>query len=586
MEFKYLIILCCLTFAVFLIFKEFTRDDKSRLWWRIFASTIMVASFALLIIPITYTTKKDEPAHELNLVTEGASADTISTLKAPLYTQDSNLVRKRERVKVTYLADLAYHLKTHPAVKRINIYGYGLALQDLKSLKGYQVSFHPAALPTGVKSVSWQKQLSMSETLTVQGTIHNPTKRDVKLKLYGMGTGLDSLLVRANTSPNFSFSIQPKQTGKAIFSLITFQDNDTLSVDPIPFEVAAKKPFSVLILASFPDFEYKFLKQWLYENGNPLVFRSQISKDKYSTHFLNRKSVNVNRLNQALLKSIDLTVIDEVELAAISASEKTSIYAAVNNGMGLIIRAAKANTYEATSSTANAVTLKSSDQVKFNNLPFPQTLFLKTRANEQALITDIGGRTVVGSRLTGMGKILTTTLASTYQWQLAGNKNDYAKFWSHIFAKALKKEIATQSFEILPKWPTVNQQSTIKINLSDNKPPILSIDSISISPRQNMELPFSWDGYYWPLNSGWSVLSVNKQLANIYIYSQSDWKGAKAFEKLNTTANFAASYPVSELKDTKIEYLATEQVNKWWYFIIFMVATSFLWYEQRFLANK
>ncbi|HTM98456.1 MAG TPA: hypothetical protein VL088_06935 [Pedobacter sp.] len=585
MESKYFIVFFCLAFVAFLIFQEIRRNDKSRLTWRIIASMVMVASFALLIFPISYTIKKEEPIHELNLLTEGASLDTVLALKTTVYTKDSSLFFARKKLKINYMADLAYHLKVNPAIKKINVYGYGLDDQDLKALKDYQVSFHPALIPSGVLSASWQKNLAITEALTIQGSYHNATKDELKLKLYGMGEDLDSLTVKPETRLDFSLSTEPKQIGRAVFNLVALRDKDTISVDPVPFEVTGKQPISVLMLASFPDFEYKFLKQWLYENQYLVAFRTQISKDKYSTDFLNRKPTNINRLTQALFKDIDLVVIDEAELSAISKADKTSIYNAVNNGMGLIVRSSKANTYEAISPNANALSLKA-DLLKFTNLPFPQTLFLKVAANEQPLITDAVGKTVVGRKLSGMGKILRTTLASTYQWQLAGNKHDYARFWSLIFEKTLRKEIAAQSFEIVPRWPSVGEKSTVKVSLSAYKVPSITIDSISVSPRQNMELPFLWDGYFWPVKSGWSALSINQKTTSIYFYNKTDWKAAKSFDKLNNTTNFEANQNQQVLKANKIAYLSTEEISKWWFLAIFMISISFLWYEQRFLASK
>jgi hypothetical protein len=576
MEFKYLIIACCFAFTIFLVFKELKRNDKSRVAWRITASILMVLSFALLIIPISYTIEKEEPINELNLLTEGTTTTVASSLKARSYTLDSALQ------KANFLPDLAYHLKAHPNIKQINVYGYGLADQDLDKLKDYHISFHPTATPAGIITANWPKKLSSSTMLTVQGIYHNPTTKPIALKLYGMGMVLDSVTIKAQAKVNFAFSTQPKQTGNAIFKLIALQSNDTLSVDPVPFEVADKQPTKVLILASFPDFEYKFLKQWLYAHKYPVVFRSRISKDKYTTDFLNTQPVNVNQLTRTLLKGIDLLVVDEDELAV----NKALIYNAVNNGMGLLIRSAKTNTYKSPSPTASAVSIKSADNIKFNNLPFQQTLFLKSNLNEQQLITDGTGKVLVASKLVGMGKVLNTTLAATYQWQLAGNQADYTRYWSLIFNKALRKEIAIQSFEIAQKWPSVNEKLRVSATVSDDKAPLVSVDSVRLSLRQNMELPFLWDGNFWPTKSGWSVLSIDKNIGQFYTYAKEEWRAAKSFEKLTHTAQFEAKQSSKKFTADKISYSSTEEVSKWWFLLVFGLMISFLWYEQRFLAAK
>ncbi|TCC87067.1 hypothetical protein EZ428_22995 [Pedobacter frigiditerrae] len=595
MEFNLIIILVCSSFAGFLIFKEFKRNDKSKLIWRLVASVLMVACFALIIIPISYLVKKQEPAGVLNLLTAGTALDTIATIKETKYDLDSTLFPIRKNQKINHLADLAYYLKEHPTVKRINIYGYGLGENELKTLKDKQVSFHPSNVPSGVISASWQKKLKATESLKVEGVYYNGTKATVKLKLYGMGTSLDSVSVKPHAEFNFSFVNQPKQVGKAVFNLIALEGNDTLSVEPVPFEVELKQPIHILILASFPDFEYKFLKKWLYENQYAVALRSQISKNKYSTDFLNMKAVNVNQLNQSLLKKMDLVIIDEDELAAIPAADRASIYNAVDNGMGLIVRVTNPkpesstsnfHQYEVPSAIEKPLSLRSSDQLKFSNLSFKQTIFLKPGVNNQALITDETGKIVVNSRLSGMGKILTSTFSSTYQWQLAGKQYDYSSFWSLLFAKSLRKKIESQSFTLVPQFPSVDEKTRLMLNLANGKIPNISIDSVKINPRQNMEIPSEWDGLYWSKNFGWKRLSINQKTENVYFYKKSDWKSAKSFVKLQHTANFVANNSFKATDGVEIEYLAKESMSKWWFFIGFLLTISFLWYEQRFLAKN
>lgn len=559
------------------------------------ATVLMLACFALLIIPISYSVKKKTPAGVLTLLTAGTHLDTIAAIKGAKYDLDSTLFPMRKSQRINHIADLAYYLKGHPTVKTVNIYGYGLSETELKALKDKQISFHPAIRPSGIISASWQKKLKATESLNVQGVYHNSTKETVKLKLYGMGTSLDSVRVKPKAQVQFSFVNRPKQMGRAVYSLIALQGNDTLSVEPVPFEVSIKAPVNVLILASFPDFEYKFLKKWLYENEYAVALRSQISKNKYSTDFLNMKAVNVNQLNQALLKNMDLVVIDEAELAAISANDRASIYNAVANGMGLIIRVANSkpespsqnfNQYEVLSAIEKPLSLRSSGNLKFSDLSFKQTLFLKSGINEHPLITDETGKILVNSRLSGMGKILTSTFLSTYQWELAGKQYDYGNFWSLLFNKSSRKKIENQSVLLAPQFPSVDEKTRLSLSLADDKVPTIVIDSIKISPRQNMEIPSEWDGIYWAKNFGWHRLAINQTTENIYFYKNSDWKDAKNFIKLAHTRNIVADQASEKVIDDEIEFSEIETISKWWFFVGFLLTISFLWYEQRFLVKN
>lgn len=595
MKFNDIVLIICAILALFLVFKEVRRNSKVNLTWRILASLLMVISFALLIVPINYQTIKKQITEELNIITEGTDADTIANIKGDKYDLDSNQFLSQKSLRIKHIEDLAYYLKDHNDIKKVNIYGYGLDGQQLKQLEGYQVAFHPASLPQGVVSASWQKKIRATENLNVEGIYNNTSNAAVKLKLYGLGTDLDSTVINANSKANFSFNNQPKQAGKAIYQLIALKGKDTVTAEKVPFEVVAKQPIQVLILASFPDFEYKFLKNWLYEKQYQVVFRSQISKDKYSSDFLNTTSVDVNRINATLLKKMDVLVMDEDEMSAILPTERISINEAVNNGMGLILRltnpkpnanSPKYGRYEIPSATATALNIGAvKENLKLNELPFPQTLFLEASLNEQILFKSATGKSVVNMQLNGMGKILISSLAATYQWELAGKKTDYAAFWSAMFLEAAKKEVKNQSIELFPQFINVGNKVRVIASLSDTKVPSLFFNDIKLNPKQNMELPFKWDAVFWSTNAGWNVLTVNGVTNNSFIYEEGDWAVLKNADRLRLNSNFS-NRQLNQKVDLKVtEQKVTEEFSKWWFYLIFILAAAYLWYEQRFLAN-
>lgn len=595
MEFKFLVYIICTILALLLIFKELKRQRKANLWWRILASICMVASFAFLIVPITYQSKIAQATAELNLITAGTDLDTIAKIKGEKFDLDSNLFSDTKKLKIKHIEDLSYYLNENKDIKKINIYGYGLDELQLKQLQDYQVSFHPAVIPAGIISASWQKEINATENLTIQGTYNNKSDQDIKLKLYGLGTNLDSTFVKANSKTNFSFNTQPKQTGNAIYQLIAMKGKDTLSTEPIPFEVETKKPIQILILASFPDFEYKFLKNWLYEKQYQVVFRSQISKDKYSSDFLNTKTIDVSRINQNLLKQIDVVVIDEDEMSALSAGERIAINTAVSKGMGLIVRLTNAipnanspkyGRYETPLAATTAFNISAvHENIKFNELPSPQTLFLETTPNEQALFKSSTGKTVVNAQLNGMGKLLISSLSATYQWVLAGKKTDYAMFWSTLLLKAAKAEIKKQTIEFSPQFLTLGTSTRLIAKLSDYKVPSLTFNDIKLNPKQNMELPYQWDALFWPTIAGWNKVTINNATENVFVYQNQDWFALKNNDQLNLNSIFSI-HQLNQKEDLKSTSQNMDQeVSKWWIFVIFLFTAGYLWYEQRFLAN-
>ena len=596
MEFKYTLLLVCFIFVLFLIYKEVKRVNKARLVWRIIASMVMVGAFAALLLPVTYTVKKIETTNALNLITIGATKENISMIKGKSYTLDSAVISAHPNSKVTYLPDLPYYLQSHPEVNNIHIYGYGLEKEELKKLANHVVVFDAVATPSGVVSGNWQPELKATVPLIVQGNYHNENDQPVKLLLFGLGKNLDSLTVKAKTSIDFSFKTIPKQIGKAVYYLTALQGKDTLSKEPVPFIVAKKEEMNLLVLASFPDFEYKFLKKWLYENQYPVALRSRISKNKYSTDFLNRKEINLERIDQTTLKNIHVLIADEEELKALTATERTAIEQQIGNGMGLMIRLIDPkqtnpfksfDRYEIPTSPEKPLPFRlATENTNLSTLPFVQTLFLKTSANDQTIVLDAKGRTVVSTQLRGMGRILGSTVAATYQWQLAGKNTDYTTFWATLLNKASRTVSTAQTIQLVPKFTTVNQRNRLILNTTTAKAPDIEFKKLRLSPRQNMELPFEWDAVFWPSQAGWNQFNINQKTTAVYVYQKSDWLNLQNAEKLKNTLQFVAKQQKKKTALVQNNSLAKKEISKWWFLTFFLLAAFFLWYELRVLENK
>ena len=598
MEFKYIAILVCLILLAFCLFKEITRADKSRLFWRILASVIAVAYFTLLIVPIKYETHLQQNANEIVLLTNGTNPDSISKIKGKKYILGSANTAELKNIKAVPVADLSYFLKANPTFQKLNIYGYGLTDSELKDAAGHEISFHPSAKSTGIISVNWQAKLKATNDLLVQGTYQNAGNKSVKLLLKGLGFSIDSLIINPQSTVPFSFKNKPKQNGKAVYQLITLQGNDTISKEPVPFLVEDQTPMKVLILASFPDFEYKFLKKWLFDNQYPLAFRSQISKNKYSSDFLNMDSLSLNRVNSAALKRFDVLIIDEEELASISVEERASIDQAVNNGMGLLIRISNAKSatalsgrisrYETPAPKEKTLSLNiKNEDFKLTKLPFEQTLFLKASITDQPLITDNTNKILVSSRINGSGKIIISSLSATYNWLLSGNKADYASYWASLISKTARKRAEIQTVEIIPQFPVLNQKIRFIADFKEGgKTPSIMINDIKLSPRQNIELPFQWDAVSWPQNEGWNDLYINQVNQSFYVYKKEDWQLLKNQAKTDLMQQFIENTSRRNNKIAITDQIIQNEISKWWFFAGFLLAASFLWHESRIVKGK
>jgi hypothetical protein len=152
-------------------------------------------------------------------------------------------------------------------------------------LKGQQIIFHPSPVVTGMGSVNWKQQLRKGEVLYVQGTFVNVEASPVTLLLNGFNSIVDSVVIPAQQTKPFLLRTIPKQNGKAVFPIVALRGKDTLEKEPVPVEIVQSNGLKIMILAASPDFENKFLKDWLSQNGYTVVSKTNISTNNLTGPF-------------------------------------------------------------------------------------------------------------------------------------------------------------------------------------------------------------------------------------------------------------------------------------------------------------
>ena len=328
--------------------------------------------------------------------------------------------------------------------------------------------------------------------------------------------------------------------GKAVFQLLALQGKDTLANEPVPFEVSPLAPVKVMIMASFPDFEYKFLKNWLYDNHYPLIFRAQISKEKYSTDFLNMASLPMRGLNRQLLKEVDFLIIDEEMLKAISGAERAAIDQEIVAGLGMLIR---------------------KDSAKVNQAPLE-------------------------TRMQGRGRVLNSTAAATYSWLLDGAHARYAEYWTDLITQGARKKNTPFNLALQPQFSVVGQRTRLLIEQSTvvDRPQV-EVNENKLAVRQNMAIPFQWDAVLWPDTAGWMAVKVGKAIQSFYVYHPEDWQGLRKNNTRIANQEFFADR-LQQKAAVPDMVRAHKTISLWWFYALFLISVGYLWFESRFLRNK
>ncbi|MBC7722846.1 MAG: hypothetical protein H7068_12535 [Pedobacter sp.] len=577
----YIVFVLSSLLLIFLIWKEVIRPLKLRLWWRIIASIIAIICLACLAIDIAYTTNKklNINGKKLLLLTDGYDKDNLTNF----------ITKNQQQVDTVSINQLSQTILKNFAT--LDILGYGLDEADLQLLNNQPINFLPSKILSGIVHINWKRQLHIGENLMVQGTYNNTKNKPATIYLNAFGDNIDSTTIKPLTQQIFQLQTIPKHNIRAVYSVIVTAKKDTLENNPLPFEVQATNPLKVLLLASSPNFENKFLKNWLYENNYAVATRTSVSKGKFEQSFSNIKKIGLDKLSPSILQQFDVLIADADELQAIEKNELSTIKNQVEqNGLGLIVQLDSidnnATFYNKIFPVITATNQdKKETQLQFSNtntsLQIEQPHYIKPQPNTQILVKNITQNSLASMALFGTGKMVATTLNNTYSLVLQNKENNYSQLWTLLLQKVAKKALEEDNWTVNPEMPHINQQTTLSLE-TITAPTFGLVGTTKIYLKQNQDLPFEWNGTYWPLKSGWhTVSSPNNNIKYWYVFNPNDWPNVAASQRVNATKLYALQHSIQIEKIIQPLQALKVVIPKIIFFLLFFLAASFLWLERK-----
>jgi hypothetical protein len=578
-----IVVIASLALLFFLCRKEWLRESKARLLWRLIASVIAVGCLACMALPLTFTQIKTKNGGEIIVATEGGSRDSILSFK------------KNHKPGAVIVEKDIFLSTDKNDYDSIHVFGYGFTKEELLLLNGREIVFHPASIRTGVTAASWKRQLKKGEVLSVQGTYVNESPLPVTLWLNGFNTMLDSVVIPSQQTKPFLLQAVPKQNGKAVFTMIALQGKDTLGKEPLPVEVQQPDAVNVMILAASPDFENKFLKDWLSQNGYAVVAKTNISSNKSDRSLLNAGKVSLDRITSALLDSFDIVVSDEAYLSTLPPSEREAIYRQVNaKGLGLIVKgdtiAAPREWYTRSfhlfqlpgKQPAHLALSFRGSPGKNIVLPVEEPRFIRPQNAMQLLVADSASNTLAAVVAEGSGKVLFTTLGTTYSWLLSGDAVNYYSLWNLLLQKAGRQNRRANSFETLPSRPVQHAPVTIALEALSDSFPVVRTGGSQLAFTQDPLVPYRWQTTWWPSETGWQEPFRFKELVyNWYVYDKKDWFYIAAAEKRRAMETYAVQQRARPGKGVETAVPEEKPVSLFLFFLPFIICSGFLWLERK-----
>ena len=588
------VIIICVLITVIAVWLEYRRENEIRLALRIVVTLIAVASLACIALPLMYNGKVETSGHnEAVLLTEGYNLDSLAGYKQ-FFTTDAAI--KKAYPKAILLTNIEDINSYRQAIGQLHIAGYGLDEADLQQLHNINVTYNAPSLSTGVQSTNWQQQLKAGDQLQVQGKFNNATSKSIKLLLKGLNTALDSVDIPAGQITSFALTTTPKITGRAAYKLLALNGKDTIEKENIPLAVDAVKPIKVLLLSTSPDFENKFLKNWLAGNGYVVASKAIVSKDKTSQDFVNMPKQSLDHLSTALLDKFDVIIADLSALTNLPTAEASALRQQVEQqGLGIVIRAdstGKTSSWLQEKFRINTASVKTpltpplllqNQQSKTSPLAIDPS-FIENGNNLQNLVYDTQNHILASSSLSGQGKLVYTTIHNTYTWMLGGSDKDYTSLWSLLINKASRKSIPASNWQVENTLAMVNKPVTLQVQ-SGTTPAKLIINGATVPVLQNPLIPYQYTATYWPQNMGWQQINASGQPPSWwYVYLDGGWKTINELKKITETKNFVTGVAKSATVTKQIQQSAAIEVPKMYFYLILLASCTFLWVERKLAA--
>ncbi|MBC5993968.1 hypothetical protein [Pontibacter cellulosilyticus] len=583
--------------ALVLVWLAWRRPNRQRLALRILASAVAGISLTLLVFPPT-TQQAINPSAAI-LLTEGYNQDTLEALLQQQEAKPIVYTFGAEADNVSTLTSLYTLRQQQPGLQKVHLLGYGLEEQQLKALEGVQLVPHLSETTAGIRAVQWPQEVKLGEAVTIAGEFKYKTHS--KLYLHAAGQLRDSAEIGTNSTYTFNLNYTPKQAGRYVYTLLAKTEAQTDTLGRVPVQVNEQQQLSILLVASAPSFEFKFLKNHLGEQQHKVAYRTTVSKSISQSEWVNMTKVDLSRINPKLLQNFDVVITEPQALQSMSAGERATLQRAVTeDGLGVLTIATAPAASKSTSFFTSFQSKRLSQQdtrstragwegSETNINAAPYTLVKTTAVT--GLVTEQSSNLLAGAKRAGWGKVAMSFVPQTFPWQLEGKDQVYASYWSTLLSAITKEQVKEKFWQL--EQPQVPQpDKPVILSFTDYTlaagatTPAATVTSLAYSASINLPLAqhihqlSTYNGTFWPRRSGWyKVETPNAAPYFFFVQEPSDWEHESIAARRAATEAFVAQQSASSAADA-IAY-KEEPVSLIWFFVAFVLSSGFLWLEEK-----
>lgn len=499
--------------------------------------------------------------------------------------------------------DLATVLRQHPGPTSLRLIGDGLSARD-----------RDAALPRGVRielPSAPQGWIALQPPpVTAPGAVFT-----VGARAQGVPNARAELVDPAGvvidrSTPDAKGKMQlsgvARVAGQSVFGLRLLDAEqhvvDTLAV---PVDTAAAATPRLLLLAGAPGPELKYLRRWATDAG------LQVQSQANAGGGLSLGDAPI-ALTAATVAQADVVLLDERSLAALSATQRSTLQQAIRNGLGVLVRTGgplgdgarqtlrswglavtggnqavplslPADVDAALLQARRGPQRPASDTTAYIDeadtashqaaLPVLEQLGLKL-SDVTPLLHDDKGMAVGGHRALGRGRIALLPITDTYRLVLAGRSDRHAELWSGVLASVARPLPAADAPRVETTTPWAGERVAL-CQLRESaqvRAPDGTLIPLRVDPASGAEQCAG----YWPNQPGWHQLQQGEDRHAFYVFDP------------------ASAQPLyrQQLRDATAQRLATGAAAasagvvetpgaRWPWLLAFVLAAGLLWWLER-----
>ena len=563
---------------------EWRRPDRAFRTRRIAATLAAAGSLALLASSGGDGGRTD--ADTAIVATEGATPSAVRRLADSAHARVYVLPRAGEPRPFGAAArptpDIAALLRDAPSISHLVVAGWGLDSLELADVGRRPITFIPAPIPPGIATVRWSAQVPLGGRLVVRGSTTG-VPAGTLIELAGpQGIADTGRIARDST---FVLGTRPRAAAHLRYALRISLGGGRVVAETLGAAVVDRPPPSVLLLDRSPSFESRYLEDWLRDAGGSLAVRTEISRGRYRTRYLNRAAGDLSRLGAAALHSFDVVLLGTRTLAELPPGDRSALESAVRDGgLGVVLRAE--DPIPEGGGVLEGFSLAASGSVdRVSRLAWAgdsgggrpvglAPLALRGDAETRPLVTDSAGRPVAAWRRQGAGAVAVTLVTTPSRWRLGGEAERFASYWSVLLGAVSRPpgaqwEVAGPAMVDRPLRLARLGPDTAAAAVVET--PDGGRDSVFLA--QDVIVPSRWEGSYWPRTSGWHRVSGDS-LGLDFDVAATGWHTLEAVTLRRATAERAAAAAASTKRNAPG---APRRIPAILLFGIFVGSTAVLW---------